>query len=200
MVRLMLVLAPVMCILSGIAISASLTTYMKYLDPNAPSSGGPKVEKRGGKGKGFDQRDSKSGNDQRELIATAFVTMITFFLITYAFHCVWATSEAYSSPSIVLSARGHDGSRIIFDDFREAYWWLRMNTPEDAKVGISRLESYNDPRPSTNQITSLKNGFNSLIAVFCTYVWTDRRTPEIMNHCQACDLVCAWAWIKRVFL
>jgi hypothetical protein len=30
--------------------------------------------------------------------------------------------------------RSHDGSRIIFDDFREAYWWLRMNTPEDAKV------------------------------------------------------------------
>ena len=26
------------------------------------------------------------------------------------------------------------GSRIIFDDFREAYWWLRMNTKEDAKV------------------------------------------------------------------
>ena len=32
MVRLMLVLAPVMCILSGIAISATLTTYMKNLD------------------------------------------------------------------------------------------------------------------------------------------------------------------------
>ena len=40
------------------------------------------------------------------------------------------TSEAYSSPSIVLSARQHDGSRIIFDDFREAYYWLRQNTPE----------------------------------------------------------------------
>jgi len=32
MVRLMLVLAPVMCILSGIAISSTLTTYMKNLD------------------------------------------------------------------------------------------------------------------------------------------------------------------------
>ena len=44
------------------------------------------------------------------------------------------TSEAYSSPSIVLAATQHDGSRIIFDDFREAYYWLRQNTPEDAKV------------------------------------------------------------------
>ena len=34
----------------------------------------------------------------------------------------------------IFPARSHDGSRIIFDDFREAYWWLRMNTPENAKV------------------------------------------------------------------
>merc|ERR1712141_591225 len=32
MVRLMLVLAPVMCIMGGIAVSASLTTYIRYLD------------------------------------------------------------------------------------------------------------------------------------------------------------------------
>ena len=32
MVRLMLVLAPVMCILSGIAVSSTLTAYMKNLD------------------------------------------------------------------------------------------------------------------------------------------------------------------------
>jgi len=55
-------------------------------------------------------------------------------LVFYVFHCTWVTSEAYSSPSIVLSAKHHDGSRIIFDDFREAYWWLRMNTAEDARV------------------------------------------------------------------
>lgn len=50
--------------------------------------------------------------------------------MSYVFHCTWVTSEAYSSPSIVLSARSHDGSQVIFDDFREAYYWLRMNTAE----------------------------------------------------------------------
>lgn len=34
MVRLMLVLAPVMCILSGIAVSSMLQTYMKQIDPD----------------------------------------------------------------------------------------------------------------------------------------------------------------------
>jgi len=63
-------------------------------------------------------------------VATAMVGLMSLLLITYTFHCTWVTSEAYSSPSIVLSAKQHDGSRVIFDDFREAYYWLRQNTPE----------------------------------------------------------------------
>jgi len=69
-------------------------------------------------------------------IATGVVFMMSAFLITYTFHCTWVTSEAYSSPSIVLSARGNSGDRIIFDDFREAYYWLRHNT---AEVGVNIL-------------------------------------------------------------
>lgn len=56
------------------------------------------------------------------------VCALTLMLATYATHCVWVSSEAYSSPSIVLAARGHDDSKIIFDDFRDAYYWLRYNT------------------------------------------------------------------------
>ena len=63
-------------------------------------------------------------------MATGIVLLVTFFLLSYTFHCTWVTSEAYSSPSIVLSARQQDGSRVIFDDFREAYYWLSQNTPE----------------------------------------------------------------------
>lgn len=110
MVRLMLVLAPAMCILSGITISASLSTYMKYLDSSNQSKAEKKSASRG-KSSSYSGFEAKGG-EQRELVATGFVTMITFFLITYAFHCVWATSEAYSSPSIVLSARSHDGKKV----------------------------------------------------------------------------------------
>ena len=38
MVRLMLVLAPVMCILGGIAVSSLLGTYMRDLDSNSSST------------------------------------------------------------------------------------------------------------------------------------------------------------------
>ncbi|CAN8026819.1 unnamed protein product, partial [Ixodes persulcatus] len=119
MVRLMLVLAPVMCILAGIGVSAMLTTYSKQMDA-VP------VDKKG--------RKHEGNYFMRSEVAQGFVAMMSILLVSYTMHCTWVTSEAYSSPSIVLSARGHDGSRIIFDDFREAYYWLRHNTPEDAKV------------------------------------------------------------------
>ncbi|CAN8066570.1 unnamed protein product [Agarophyton chilense] len=64
-----------------------------------------------------------------------FVIAGSFFLLyQYVKHAIWATSEAYSSPSIVLSGRSSNGDRVFFDDYREAYYWLRQNTPEDAKV------------------------------------------------------------------
>jgi len=116
MVRLMLILAPIMCISSAIGVSSTLKTYMSQL----------KIE---GKPKGKNEELSV-----QKQIAGAIVVGLTIMLSFYVFHCCWVTSEAYSSPSIVLSARGHDGGNIIFDDFREAYYWLRHNTKPDARV------------------------------------------------------------------
>ncbi|XP_021949109.1 dolichyl-diphosphooligosaccharide--protein glycosyltransferase subunit STT3A [Folsomia candida] len=125
MVRLMLVLAPVMCVLGGIAVSSLLGKYMKDLD-----WGGKTQEKQ----RPVKTKEAASPQGKRQEVAIAFVGMLTLFMVMYALHCTWVTSEAYSSPSIVLSARSYDGSLIIFDDFREAYYWLRMNTPPDAKI------------------------------------------------------------------
>merc|ERR1712070_1025674 len=33
-----------------------------------------------------------------------------------------------------MKARTHSGATVMIDDFREAYWWVRDNTPEDARV------------------------------------------------------------------
>lgn len=67
-------------------------------------------------------------------VALFMIVGCCILLFQYVRHSIWATSEAYSSPSIVLSARSHDGSRVFFDDYREGYYWLRQNTAEDAKV------------------------------------------------------------------
>lgn len=59
---------------------------------------------------------------------------VLFILSFFVFHCTWVTSNAYSSPSVVLASSNPDGSQHIIDDFREAYYWLRQNTKEDAVV------------------------------------------------------------------
>lgn len=90
-------------------------------------------------GKGVGTVDLRS-HDVRKVallskpVAFAMVVLTILFLLQYVRHSIWATSEAYSSPSVVLSARGRDGERIFFDDYRAAYYWLRQNTAEDAKI------------------------------------------------------------------
>ena len=39
-----------------------------------------------------------------------------------------------SNPSIILQGQTQTGQTVMLDDFREAYWWIRDNTPEDARV------------------------------------------------------------------
>ena len=39
-----------------------------------------------------------------------------------------------SHPTIIQKGRTQSGETVLVDDYREAYWWLRDNTPEDARV------------------------------------------------------------------
>lgn len=70
------------------------------------------------------------GLDTRLLVLFNAFMMFSAFVI----HCTWVTSNAYSSPSVVLSTNNPDGSKHIIDDYREAYYWLRQNTPKDSVV------------------------------------------------------------------
>ncbi|KAI1716550.1 oligosaccharyl transferase STT3 subunit domain-containing protein [Ditylenchus destructor] len=136
MVRLMLVLAPIMCVLGGIAVSGTLSSFMKNVDLSASFGSSEKSALAKQKPEQAAKTSKKAKDDNypyKSEVATAVVGILTVFLISYAYHCNWVTSEAYSSPSIVLSARSGEG-RVIFDDFRESYFWLRKNTPDDAKI------------------------------------------------------------------
>lgn len=73
MVRLMLVLAPVMCILSGIAVSTALASQIKYLD--APRHGSQPAEKKPKKGEAVVPFRSE--------VAWTFTVLIALFLVKY---------------------------------------------------------------------------------------------------------------------
>ncbi|CAK7327884.1 unnamed protein product [Dovyalis caffra] len=133
MVRLILVATPAVCLISAIAVSATIKNLTMLLRTKS------KVSQTGStKGSGGGKASSKALLDQSQPFqrngAIALLFGAFYLLSRYAIHCTWVTSEAYSSPSIVLAARGAHGNRVIFDDYREAYYWLRQNTPPEAKV------------------------------------------------------------------
>lgn len=130
MVRLMLTLAPAACMIGGLAITETLFRHMPIaaglFSKDAPMPIAFSKDVTGA------ERERLAG--RQRVISGATVVAVMGMLFWYVQHCVWVTSEAYSSPSIVLAAKQPDGSRVIFDDYREAYYWLRMNTADDAKV------------------------------------------------------------------
>ena len=137
MVRLMLTLTPVVCVAAAIAASSLLDTYLSVKSPNpdqhlgedATDSAAKKAPKSGLKS------TNKPVVGVYSLLSKGVIVgAMTIYLLLFVMHCTWVTSNAYSSPSVVLASRMPDGSQHIIDDYREAYQWLRQNTRDDAKI------------------------------------------------------------------
>ena len=133
MVRLMLTLTPVICIAGAITLSKLFDVYLNVMDiftePVGVSNAGPTKANNAG-----NKKASTSLPIAQLLSKLVVLLTFAFYLFYFVLHCTWVTSNAYSSPSVVLATKNPDGSQHIIDDYREAYYWLRMNTPEDAKV------------------------------------------------------------------
>ncbi|KAI4963367.1 hypothetical protein ZWY2020_014964 [Hordeum vulgare] len=141
MVRLMLVLAPAACILSGIALSSAFDVLTSgngspngssASTVNTSSSKNEKTEKSEAAPK--EKPSKKNRKKDKEVTESVSVKpkkekrlsvlpleasiMGTLLLVAlggfYVVHCVWAAAEAYSAPSIVLTSRSHD---------KVASWW-----------------------------------------------------------------------------
>lgn len=153
MVRLMLTLTPVVCVAAAVAFSSLLDVYIDPTEPvpevQATAQDDAAAHEPAKKAKkapvppsgpfssiiaSFNGDSSHPrgvfGTTSRLIVLANAIGMLLFFVI----HCTWVTSNAYSSPSVVLASTNPDGSQHIIDDFREAYYWLRQNTPKDAVV------------------------------------------------------------------
>lgn len=148
MVRLMLTLTPVVCMLGGIAFSGLLELFIKEEDQNeslSPNEEESEEEQERSPGRALYDKAGKLRRMKHEKpkgnveglgssLRNGVLIFILMLLMMFTVHCTWVTSNAYSSPSIVLASYSNDGGRAILDDFREAYYWLAQNTPNDARV------------------------------------------------------------------
>lgn len=154
MVRLMLTLTPIVCVSAAVALSSVFDTFIDPTEAEAPEvdkADAAKKDKSAATapsstsvadfladvvtpGSSVNKKSKPArrgiiGLDTRGAVILNALGMLVYFVV----HCTWVTSNAYSSPSVVLSSHTNDGLHII-DDFREAYYWLRQNTPKDAVV------------------------------------------------------------------
>ncbi|KAJ5932146.1 hypothetical protein N7516_006635 [Penicillium verrucosum] len=129
MVRLMLTLTPIVCVAAALALSCILDNFLIASTPSTE----PKAKTT---------TEDKALRPTRNPVVGIYswfsksvvVGSVTLYLLLFVAHCTWVTSNAYSSPSVVLASRLPDGSQFIIDDYREAYYWLRQNTPDNAKI------------------------------------------------------------------
>ena len=132
MVRLMLTLTPIVCVAGAMAVSQILDTYLGPMPSEEDEA--TEDEKKPAKTSGSNGEEKPFIGIFKILPRVVVVGSICIYLLMFVAHCTWVTSNAYSSPSVVLASRLPDGSQHIIDDYREAYQWLRQNTKEDAKI------------------------------------------------------------------
>ncbi|KAL1583677.1 hypothetical protein WHR41_07540 [Cladosporium halotolerans] len=142
MVRLMLTLTPIVCVAAAIALSQILDTYMLA---SAPDETGTQANGSANGSTNIKDKLTTATDSLRStksplvgiysyLSKSVITGAVTAYLLLFVLHCTWVTSNAYSSPSVVLASRMPDGSQHIIDDYREAYYWLRQNTEQNAKI------------------------------------------------------------------
>jgi len=164
MIRLMLTVAPLMCIFGGISIAALLNSLTERDQPPAPqeTQSSRSTEsvvrlhatlEKGNVIRPMNEVAPMSGSSNAVLNDRAgpftkvqydhfraannlLVRLVTVMMLTmYVLHCTWVAITTYSSPSIILSSMDPKTRNLtIVDDYREAYSWLRFNTAPDAKI------------------------------------------------------------------
>ncbi|RAL01560.1 dolichyl-diphosphooligosaccharide--protein glycosyltransferase subunit STT3 [Aspergillus ibericus CBS 121593] len=130
MVRLMLTLTPIVCVAAALALSTILDTYV--FATNGPNPRAKVNEDTSSEGLRSARKPDVGITSY--LSKAVMTSSVVVYLLLFVAHCTWVTSNAYSSPSVVLASRMPDGSQHIIDDYREAYYWLRQNTAHNAKI------------------------------------------------------------------
>jgi len=163
MVRLVLLTAPIASIFGGIAVGRLLTwCFVQWWEDAAlddlttstsnglGSNSKPKRKRSKGKSARASSAGSfegfvvlgnaiRSGLRTRQGVVGMRTLSVVFLIVTYwmgyafADYC-WLISRDLANPSIIVRGRTSNGDIVTVDDYREAYWWLRDNTPEDSRV------------------------------------------------------------------
>jgi dolichyl-diphosphooligosaccharide--protein glycosyltransferase len=161
--RLIVLIAPIGCILCGIAAGRVVAWCVNQwwnavdtdkMDPEASSStngsGAKKVTKKGGKAKysgsvsPFDPfksfrevADSVLSTKEGVLTkrAIAVLALMLGYLAGGSFtKYSWQQAKVLSNPKVIQKGRTSNGTIVVITDYIDAYNWLKEKTPEDSRI------------------------------------------------------------------
>ncbi|EED93659.1 oliosaccharyl transferase, partial [Thalassiosira pseudonana CCMP1335] len=148
MVRLILLTAPIASVLAGLLVGrvAGFCVEAVTVVQDNPSK---KAKKKKSDIKETEEEDTSSTEAASSLrrnvlfqISTRIAWLYLAFhlytraqpeLSSFKHHCQ-QMAVSMSHPTILVKAQTNDGHVVLVDDYREAYWWLRDNTPEDSRI------------------------------------------------------------------
>jgi len=154
MVRLILLTAPIASVCAGIFLGRvagwMIKSFIVWTPPTVSASeddtetNDSKSDRKSKKSKSNKDENKKSGNS-RSLFGFWFEKITRMALTVYALKMVYPKAkefhgkchqiaESISHPAILFNAKTNQGDVVVVDDYREAYFWLRDNTPEDARI------------------------------------------------------------------
>lgn len=123
MTRMIIMLAPFACSIAGIGYSFCMRRFsfaIRYLFSDSEEK--EKLESKNKK------KPSLPGE-----LAFILAGLMIIGCIHIVIHCTFYSSEVFSNTDVVLSS-GRGTNRILVDDFREAYLWLKMNSKENSRI------------------------------------------------------------------
>ena len=113
MIRLLLVLAPAVCVLAGIGVGELVRKVRKSFKEQ------------------FSPRDPPLMTQKAVLpweIGALVLVGVLVIVGQYIFHSTHISAENMSNPQIIVEAGKINGRQQVIDDYREAYYWLKHNT------------------------------------------------------------------------
>ena len=133
MVRLILLAAPAASILGGIALGRACGWSIDQLLSKSEDSAKTDDKKKKDVKKTEGNKTDFLPSWLKKVVGIAFICASYGTMRSFDFYC-WKIAKHLSNPSIIQIGQLRDGSVVKVDDYREAYNWLRENTPEDARV------------------------------------------------------------------
>ncbi|GMH63215.1 hypothetical protein TrRE_jg10188, partial [Triparma retinervis] len=161
MVRLIILTGPIAAILGGLFIGSMFDWSVAQLITGASTSPPPPADEVSKKAPGSSKKSKKnSASTTPDFVPSELSDLYGTFSSKYSsvegqfFRKIGALifgfalftygkgfgdycdkmAVALSNPSIMFKAQLRSGQTIIIDDYREAYWWLRDNTPSDSRI------------------------------------------------------------------